>query len=64
MMSGEIKIRDNGTARALTWNATWVPIGLTLPTTTIAGKWMYVSYKYSSTDAKFHIVGIARQSSA
>lgn len=59
-MTGVLRIKDNGTARSLSWHANWVPIGVTLPTTTTAGKWMYVSYTVSP-DSKFHVLGIARQ---
>lgn len=62
MMSGVLRIKDNGTARALTWNSAWVGIGVSLPSTTTAGKWMYISYIYSSTDTKYHVLGVARQS--
>jgi hypothetical protein len=61
MMTGMLKIKDDGTGRALTWAAGWVEIGATKPSTTVAGKWLYVSYKYNAADSKFHILGIARQ---
>lgn len=60
-MSGELRIKDNGTARALTWSADWVAIGVTLPTTTVATKYLYISYEYCAVDDKFHVLGIARQ---
>lgn len=60
-MSGALKIKDNGTARALTWNANWVPIGVTLPTTTVLSKWLYVFYEYNAADSKWHVLGLARE---
>ena len=60
-MSGELRIKDNGVARALTWTSAWAPIGVTLPTTTVAGKYMYISYEYCEEDTKYHVLGIARQ---
>lgn len=60
-MTGELQILDNGTIRALTWPAGWVAIGVTLPTATVAGKYLYVSYRYNSVDTKWHVRGIARQ---
>lgn len=60
-MSGSLKIKDDGTARALSWNAAWLAIGVTLPTTTVATKWLYISYEYSAADSKFHVLGVARQ---
>lgn len=62
MASGQLKIKDNGTIRTLAWNAAWVAIGVTLPTATVANKYMYISYVYNSSDAKWHVVGITRQS--
>lgn len=61
-MSGLLKIKDDGNARALAWHASWVVIGVTLPTVSIAGKWLYVNYQYNAADSKFHVLGIARQS--
>lgn len=60
-MVGRLRIKDNGTARALTWPANWVAIGITLPTATTANKYMYISYEYVQADNKFHVLGVARQ---
>jgi hypothetical protein len=60
-MSGSLKIKDDGTGRALTWNSAWLAVGVTLPTTTVAGKWLYISYEYSAADSKWHVLGVARQ---
>lgn len=60
-MVGELLIKDNGVSRTLTWPADWVPIGITLPTSTIAGKYMYINYRYNEVDDKFHVRGVARQ---
>lgn len=61
MQAGILKIKDNGTAFGLTWASGWLGVGVTLPTTTTAGKWMYINYKYSLADTKYHVLGIARQ---
>lgn len=60
-MTGEIQIKDNGTARALTYSADWVPIGLTPPSVTVAGNFLYIGWRYSGADSKYHIRSIARQ---
>lgn len=52
-----IRIKDNGTARALTWNAIWRSGDVTLPTTTTLGKTLYMQFVYNSTDTKWDIVG-------
>jgi hypothetical protein len=42
---------DNGTARTLTWDATYTVIGVTLPTTTTASKTTYVGCIYNAYGA-------------
>jgi hypothetical protein len=42
------RINDNGTARTLTWNAIYKPMGVTLPTTTVAGKVLWVRCIYGN----------------
>jgi len=50
------RIKDNGTARAITWNAIFRVIGTTLPTTTVINKTTYVGCIYNSTDTKWDVV--------
>jgi hypothetical protein len=52
-----IRIKDNGTARAITFDTNYRAIGITLPTTTVISKTMYLGIIYNSTDAKFDIIG-------
>lgn len=59
-LTGELRIVDNGTARALTWAAGWKGIGVTPPTTTTVGQFTYVTYEYSASDSKYHILSVAR----
>lgn len=59
-MTGELRIFDNGTAQNLTWAAGWKAIGVTLPTATVVGQFLYISYEYSAVDSKWHVLGIAR----
>lgn len=56
-----LRIKDNGTARTLTWNAIYRAIGITLPTTTSAGKELYVSCLYNNVASKWDVVSIGRQ---
>jgi hypothetical protein len=44
-----IRIKDDGTARAITWGASFVNRGGILPTTTVLGKYHYVGLIYNST---------------
>ena len=57
-----IRIKDAGSACTLTWATVYRPIGVTIPTTTVAGKNLYVSCIYNVVDATWDVVGVARQS--
>jgi hypothetical protein len=49
-----IRIKDNGTARAITWTTSaggYRVIGITLPTTTVINKTTYVGCVYNSADS-------------
>lgn len=49
----DIEILDNGTARAITWGASFASGPATLPTTTTLSKWLYVKFRYSSSRSKW-----------
>ena len=55
------RILDNGTTRALTWNATYTVIGVTLPTDTIANKTVYVGCIYNSSASRWDVVSVITQ---
>ena len=56
-----LRIKDNGTARALTWSAIYRVIGVTLPTTTVANKTIYVGCIYNSADSVWDVVAETEQ---
>lgn len=56
-----IRIKDNGTARALTWNAAFRAIGITLPTTTVISKTLYIGCFWNSADSKWDVTAYALQ---
>ena len=56
-----LRITDDGTGRALTWNAIFEVIGVTLPTTTTASKTIYVGLIYNATATKWDVVAIKEQ---
>jgi hypothetical protein len=56
-----IRIKDNGTARALTWNAIYRVIGTFLPTTTVATKTTYVGCIYNGADNVWDVVAVTTQ---
>jgi hypothetical protein len=52
-----VRVKDNGTARTLAWNAIYrASSDLSLPTTTIASKTLYLGFIYNSTDTKWDLV--------
>lgn len=56
-----LRLLDNGTGRALTWNAIYRAIGVTLPTTTVANKTHYIGLIYNSADTKWDAVAVVAQ---
>ena len=54
-----IKIKDDGTARNITFDTNYRAINTTLPTTTTISKVLYIGIVYNSNDLKWDIVGVA-----
>jgi hypothetical protein len=52
---------DNGTARALTWNATYTVIGVVLPTTTTISKTLYVGCIYNANNTRWDVIAVTTQ---
>lgn len=57
-----IRIKDNGTARAITWGASFASRGATLPTTTIISKVLTVGFIYNAVAAVWDCVATAQES--
>lgn len=59
------RIKDNGTARALTWTTgsskAFRAIGVTLPTTTVINKTVYVGCIYNAADDRWDAVAVAQE---
>jgi len=54
-----IRIKDNGTARALAWNAIYRgSTDQALPTTTTLSKTMYIGFRYNSADSKWDCLSV------
>lgn len=51
-----IRIKDDGTARAITWGASFASRGATLPTTTVLSKYQYNGFIYNSTTSTWDCV--------
>jgi hypothetical protein len=56
-----IYIKDNGTARAITWGGIYRPTGVTLPVTTVAGKRLYVGMIFNQADGYFDVVSVMQE---
>jgi hypothetical protein len=59
------RIKDNGTARTINWTTGTTkgfrPIGITLPTTTVINKTVYVGAIYNATDSRWDAVALAQE---
>lgn len=53
-----VRVKDNGTARTLAWNAIYRAGNTALPTTTILGKTMYLLFIYNSADSKWDLLSV------
>jgi hypothetical protein len=59
-----IRIKDDGTARGLTWTTSaggYRIIGTTLPTTTVISKTLYVGCIYNTADSFWDVIAVAQQ---
>lgn len=56
-----IRLKDAGTGKTLTWNAVFRAIGVTLPTTTVAGKTHYIGAVYNSADSKWDVLAVGAE---
>ena len=56
-----IRIKDNGTARTISFGTNYRAIGITLPTTTVISKTLYLGIIYNSTDGKFDVLGLNQE---
>lgn len=56
-----IRIKDDGTARALNWNAVYRAVGTYLPSTTVIGKTLYVGGLWNATDSKVDVIATIQE---
>ena len=56
-----IRIKDNGTARTIGFGTNYRSIGITLPTTTVISKTLYLGCIWNSTDTKFDVIGLNQE---
>jgi hypothetical protein len=59
------RFKDNGTAQALTWttgaNKAFRAMGVTLPTTTVVNKTLYIGCIYNAADLRWDVVAVAQE---
>lgn len=56
-----IRIKDNGTARAITYDTEYRVVGVTAPSTTVISKTLYIAMVRNATDTKWDIIGVKIQ---
>lgn len=56
-----IRIKDNASAQTIAFGASYRAIGVTLPTTTVASKTLYLGCIYNATDSKWDVLGINQE---
>jgi hypothetical protein len=59
------RFKDNGTARALTWTTgstnSFRVVGVTLPTTTVISKLVYIGCIYNAADSRWDVVAVSQE---
>lgn len=56
-----IRIKDNGSAQTIAYDAIYRVIGVTLPTTTVSGKTIYLGMKFNAADDVWDVLSVGRQ---
>jgi hypothetical protein len=56
-----VRIKDNGNARALTYDTQFRAMGTALPSTTVLLKTLYLGFIYNATDTKWDLVAAAQE---
>jgi hypothetical protein len=56
-----IRLLDNGTTRALTWNETYTVVGTMLPTSTTVNKMSYIGCIYNAANTRWDVIAVTTQ---
>jgi hypothetical protein len=56
-----IRIKDNGSAQTIAYGTKYRAIGVTLPTSTVAGKTLYLGCVYNSDDDKIDVLAVGQE---
>ena len=61
MLGMVIRIKDNGTARSITFGSQYRGIGVSLPTTTVISKTLYIAMIYNSDDTRWDVLAVGQE---
>lgn len=56
-----IRIKDNGTARGISYSTQYRAIGVTLPTTTVISKTLYLAMVFNNDDTKWDVIAVGQE---
>ena len=56
-----IRLRDNGTARAISYGGQYRAVGVTLPLTTVVSKILILGMIFNATDTKWDVTAVAQE---
>jgi hypothetical protein len=56
-----VRIKDNGTARALTYDTQYRAVGVTLPATTVISKTLYLGMIWNGNATKWDVVSVSQE---
>jgi hypothetical protein len=56
-----IRIKDDGTARTIAWGASFASRGVTLPTTTVISKYLYVGFVWNEVTSTWDCIASAQE---
>jgi hypothetical protein len=56
-----IRIKDSGSSQTLALNAVFRAVGVSIPASTTAGKWLYIGAIYNAADTKWDVTAVALQ---
>lgn len=56
-----IRVKDNGVARAISWGTNYRAVGVTLPTTTVINKTLYIGAVWNDADTKFDVIAVGQE---
>lgn len=56
-----VRIKDDGTPRSIGYGTQYRAIGVTLPTTTVANKTLYLGMVFNNTDTKWDVLAVGQE---